>query len=189
MSDTPIDQMSPQEATAWLEQKSAAYESGKAPTDKPSNATEARARLDHLTADKAWSERYLKGGVAENREFKALTQMVADAKPGDRLEAVLAGQRHNNTMVETVSGDELSTSKLAVAVDGLREAGVADPDVLRQAINGFPVSRAEVAATQQLKAQRLGDAAWLQRYLGGGTVERREMTLINIILTSTIADA
>src|SRR5262245_10275350 len=155
MSETTpdISTMTPAEAGAFLERKSVEYQRSTAPPEKPSNSAEAQARLDHLVGDREWGKKLEAGDAEVNKEFHALTALAAEAQPGDRLEAVLAGQRHNSAMIEVVRDGELSTSKLASAVDGLREAGISDPAVIKQAIAGTPVTRAEVDATRQLKAQ------------------------------------
>ena len=77
MTDPPIHEMTSEQAGEFLARKSAEWKARTAPPEKPSNSTEAKARLDALTADKAWSERYLKGGVDEVRAAKELTTMVA----------------------------------------------------------------------------------------------------------------
>jgi hypothetical protein len=41
------------------------------PGAPPMNATEARTRLDTLTADKAWGERVMSGDVAAKKELAA----------------------------------------------------------------------------------------------------------------------
>lgn len=190
MTDVPIHEMSPEQATAKLAEMQAAHDARTAPpvpTDKPTDAAGARARLDHLTADKSWSERYLKGGVDETREFKELTAIVASADPAVRLDRVLAGEVHNNSVIETVSGDELSTSKLAIVVEGLREVGISD-EAIKEAINGGKNSAVIHRATQELKTKLFGDQAWVKRYLEGGQAERRQATLISIILSGEVAE-
>jgi hypothetical protein len=186
--NTPTHELSP---TAKLAELQAAYDArnaAPAPPDKPTDAAGARAKLDALTADKSWSERYLKGGVNEAREFKELTAMVASADPATRLERVLAGEIHNNSVIETVSGDELSTSKLAIAVEGLREVGISD-EAIKEAVNGGRNNAVIHRATQELKTRLFSDQAWVKKYLEGGAAERKQATLIAIILSGEVADA
>lgn len=186
--DIPIYELSPQAASERLADMQRAYDARTASPapDRPTDAAGARAKLDALTANKSWSERYLNGGVDETREFKELTAMVASTDPAVRLERVLAGEVHNNSVIETVSGDELSTSKLAIAVDGLREVGLSD-EAIREAISGGKNTAVIHRATRELKERLFGDPAWVKRYLDGGAPERRQATLISIVLNSEIA--
>ena len=67
-----------------------------------------------------------------------------------------------------------------------RDAGLTD-DVIHQAMRGSEVSevsRAEFMAAKALKSARLGDEAWVARWLKGGWNEGREMLLINTIVSS-----
>jgi hypothetical protein len=99
---------------------------------------------------------------------------------------VLAGTAER-PMIETVTDGQLSTGKLMSAVDGLREVGLSD-DVIREAINGGKNSAAIHRATQELKTKLFSDPAWLKRYLDGGAAERKQATLIAIVLNSEVAE-
>jgi hypothetical protein len=189
MTETPTDpwSMTPQEATAALQRMSEAYESRTAPPpDKPGNATEAKARLDHLVRDGEWGKKLEAGDADTNKEFHALTTFAAEAQPADQLDRVLAGTAER-PMIETVTDGQLSTGKLMSAVDGLREVGLSD-DVIREAINGGKNSAAIHRATQELKTKLFSDPAWLKRYLDGGAAERKQATLIAIVLNSEVAE-
>jgi hypothetical protein len=172
-------------ATAKLEAISAALHP--APPASPTTPTEARARLDHLTTDKQWAAKFEAGDADTRREFDTLTALVAEARPGDRLDDVLAGTA-TLPLIETVTAGQLPTIKLMSAVDGLREAGISG-DAIRQAVNGVKVSRIEYEAGKQLHAQRVSDAEWRKRLLAGDASARREMTLMSIVLSSEIAEA
>jgi hypothetical protein len=182
MSETPPDihSMTPQQATEFLAQKDAAFRASTAPPD-------ARARLDALAADPNFLKKLEAGDVATKQEFKALTERVANAEPGDRLDAALRGEV-NPGLIETTSVDNpLTTRKLASAVEGLREAGISD-DAIRQAINGGKDHPDVLRAVQELKARLFGDQTWVKRYLDGGALERKQATLIAIALNSGVAE-
>jgi glutamine synthetase len=84
-----------------------------------------------------------------------------------------------------VSG-QLNTRNRGDAVAGLRELGM-DNETVQQAIDGGAVSAHEVAMARQAKAMRLADSAWTTRYLAGGLAEKREMGLLNVILSGAAA--
>jgi hypothetical protein len=188
MSETPPDihSMTPQQATEFLAQKDAAFRASTAPTDKPTTATEARARLDHLVGDREWAKKLEAGDAEVNKEFHALTALAVDLRPADRLDAALRGEVSPGLIETTTADNPLTTRKLASAVEGLREAGISD-DAIRQAINGGKDHPDVLRAVQELKAKLFGDAAWVKRYLDGGAVERRQATLIAIALNSEVA--
>jgi hypothetical protein len=68
----------------------------------------------------------------------------------------------------------------------LRQLGLDDATVV-QAIDGAAVSPQEVAMAKMMKAAKLSDAAWTDRWLKGGLLEKSEMTKINVILRGAAA--
>jgi hypothetical protein len=79
MADEPqqeVFKMTPEQATARLEELSAAYR-GPAPSDKPGTPAEASARLRQLTNDPNWRDGFLNGTVQMRREFQELTALAA----------------------------------------------------------------------------------------------------------------
>jgi hypothetical protein len=188
VTDIPIHEMSPEQATAALaslQREWDAHNAAAAPPDKPTTAIEARAKLDTLTANKSWADKLEKGDVEVQKEFKTLTALAADLQPGDQLDRV-AGTAER-PMIETITDGQLSTGKLMSAVDGLREVGIND-EAIKEAINGGRNSAVIHRATQELKAKLFGDQAWVKRYLEGGQAERRQATLISIILSGEVAE-
>jgi hypothetical protein len=163
-----------------LDAMSAAFR-GPAPSATPSDAVGARARLDALSADPSYSKAFFSGDQAAVAEFNALTAQVANGNP--TLDA-LAGAKPAE--FEVTVGGELSSRNRADAVAGLRELGLDDASVT-QALDGAPVSEHEVAMAKMLKAAKLSDAAWCDRWFKGGLLERSEMTKINLILSGAAA--
>jgi hypothetical protein len=119
MTDTPaeipIHQMSPEQATAELDRMSAQL-AGPAPPETPTTPAEANARLTALTESKEWREKYLSGNKAAEREFKALTDLIAagDALPPGAIETV-------DAVSDTHAVSRAGYEKL---IDGLRDAGL-----------------------------------------------------------------
>src|SRR5262245_48829056 len=92
MSDTPIHELSPQEATERLAAMQRNFDARHTtrPPEKPATAADAKARLDHLTGDKEWARKLESGDADTNREFHTLAALAADAQPADQLDRVLA---------------------------------------------------------------------------------------------------
>jgi hypothetical protein len=186
---TPIHELSPEQATARLAEMQRAYDArtaSPAPPDKPSTAAEAKARLDHLVRDGEWSKKLDAGDADTHKEFHALTALAADLPPADRLDAALRGEV-NPGLIETTDADNpLTTRKLASTVEELREVGLSD-DAIREAIHGGSNTAAIHRAVGELKAKLFGDQEWVKKYLAGGAAERKQATLIAIILSGEVA--
>jgi hypothetical protein len=157
---------------------------GPAPSATPGDSIGAKARLSALAADPDWSKAFFSGDQAARAEFTRLTAQVAAGNP---TADALAGAKPSETFeLETTVAGQLNTRNRADAVAGLRELGLGD-DVVAQAIDGASVSPHEVAMARQAKAMRLSDKAWTDRYLAGGIAEKREMGLLNVILSGVAA--
>jgi hypothetical protein len=156
---------------------------GPPPAAIPTDTAGAKARLDALVKDPAWAKSYWEGNPAARREFSALTQKIANGNP---TQDALAAPPADNFTMETTFGGELNSRARADAVAGLREMGLDDATVT-QAIDGAPVSAQEVAMAKMMKVAKLSDAAWTDRWLKGGLLERSEMTKINVILSGAAA--
>jgi hypothetical protein len=168
--------LSPAEAAAKLQ----TMKTGGAPAPglaKPVNipalsAQQAAARLDELSRDEKWTERLLNGGVREQKELSALTEKKT--APADlKLETVFAHGVDAAPIFETTSGDELSTWKLGKVVADLRDDGLAD-DHIRELFAGEPISKELHDAARRLQQERFTDPEYVERYLKGGAVEKRE---------------
>ncbi len=110
--------------------------------------------------------------------------MAADAS--DRLENVLSETAQPQEFELTTPEAPLSTRQLQAGIDGLRDRGI-DDNVIRKIFSERKASKAEHAAIQEFKPQRMGDA-WVKRLLAGGHDERRELLLISAVLSPPVAD-
>ena len=113
MTDTP--NLTPEQATAKLAEMTAAYR-GAPPSDKPTDAAGARARLNHLASDKAWVDKLNAGDVAARGEFKALTEQVAGSTEPYAAEGELVNAIDNPHAMQRGLYDKLH--------EGLREQGL-----------------------------------------------------------------
>jgi hypothetical protein len=157
---------------------------GPPPAAIPTDTAGAKARLDALVADPSFAKSYWDGNVAARREVSELNQKIAAGNP---TADALAGAKAAETFeFETTVAGELNTRNRADAVAGLRELNLDDATVT-QALDGAPVSAQEVAMAKMMKVAKLSDAAWTDRWLKGGLLERSEMTKINVILSGAAA--
>jgi hypothetical protein len=58
--------------------------------------------------------------------------------------------------------------------------------VIRETLAGKEVTQAEHDAVKNLKAERMRDQAWVKEYMSGNGQHKRDMMLMNIVLTSSI---
>ena len=186
MTDTtdapaPVDvsEMTPDQATAFLAVMDAKLHPP--PPLNPSTPQDARRRLDALISDKQWAANWTAGHRAEAAEYARLSELADQADP-------VSDAINNNTtpepnLIQTLGPNELSTQNLASAVNTFRDAGLTD-EVINQAMRGGEVSRAELIAAKASKSARLGDEAFVARWLKGGWSEQREMLHINTIVSS-----
>jgi hypothetical protein len=149
-----------------------------APT-APSNPAEAASRLSELKADTAWRDRYLAGGVTEKREITALQEMLNKSDNPD-VDRAMAGVLDDGPF-------QRSSHMQMIGIAGmLRELGIRD-EVIRETLIGKEVTKAEHDAVARLKADRMRDHAWVREFLAGNGQHKRDMTLMNIVLTSPIS--
>jgi hypothetical protein len=80
MPDTPdVATLTPEQATAELARLTDQFR-GSAPAANPTTPAEAQARLNHLTSNREFAERFAKGDVKARREFDRLTQQIASGE-------------------------------------------------------------------------------------------------------------
>jgi hypothetical protein len=173
-----------EQATAALAAKAEAF--CKASTPTPTTpSTAARVQLDALSRSAEFRAKLDAGDPATRRQFSDLCAAVA---AGDAVaDALASGPEMPADHIETVVSGELSSNALRREVAALRDAGFG-ADVIKQVVEGgAPVSPAEREMATRYRAMRLGDAAWVDRYMKGGLAERREMTLISTILSGAAA--
>jgi hypothetical protein len=116
------------------------------------------------------------------REFVELTSAIASSS--SKTDAVLAGIPATGE-IETTTGMQLSRHKLQIEVDHLKSLGLSD-DLIRQAVDGAPVSASEKEMAKTAKRMRLDDEAWVKRYMANNFAERREMLPLNLILSAEV---
>jgi hypothetical protein len=141
-------------------------------------------RLNALKADPKWTQNLLAGGGAQVRE---LHEVLTAKAGGDAIGQIIDGTAKLPEF-ETLTNGELSTYKQMVAAAHLREIGVPDNSI-RQLLEGKPVSKAEYAAVAKLKADRMGDAEFVKKWLAGDRQAHIEMTQIGIVLAGGFKDA
>jgi hypothetical protein len=151
-----------------------------APPAPPTNAAEARVRLDGLVNNKDFGAKLLSGDVSANREFTDLQAMVEKGRVADQVEAALSGD----------IGDmpDSSLKEMAGAADMLRDMGF-NPLQVRETISGREASAAEVEMATRWKAQNLKSQEFQKRLLSGEPDAARQLMVANIILTSPLKKA
>jgi hypothetical protein len=144
----------------------------------PANATEAQARINTLTSDKAWTDRLLNGDRAALNEYQTLVGAVVDAGSADDVVAsVMAGSapKFGNSEQRQMAG----------TVDQFRELGISD-DVTKQFLSGQQVTPQEYQAVVALKRHLMSDPEYVESLLGGNVEAKRKMTTINVVLVNGV---
>jgi hypothetical protein len=147
-----------------------------APPAAPTNAVEARGRLDTLIADKDWGAKVLSGDTNANRELRDLHNMAA-GEDDSTITAAMSGN----------IGDmpDSSVKLMANTAAMLREMGISD-GATRQTLSGYEVSQAEFDAVTAWRSQRMKSPEFVKAYLSGEPDAVKQMTLANIVLSSGI---
>ncbi|MCK1542207.1 hypothetical protein IVA98_32935 [Bradyrhizobium sp. 160] len=148
----------------------------------PETEAAALARKAQLTADPKWRDEYLSGSPRHAKELSDLEAVIQKGNADPQTEMAIAG--------ELFDGIQPSGHLAAVgAAEMLREAGVRDTAVIRQVLTGEAVSAEEHAAATETKARLMANHDFAKRYVSGDGEARREMTLLNVILSSPIKGA
>ena len=153
-------------------------EAGAPPPPAPTNAAEAATRINELTADVAWRDRYLAGGVTEKREITALQEAIHKGDNPD-VDKAMAG------VLDDAPFQRSGHMQMIGAAQMLREVGIRD-EVIRETLTGKGVTQAEHDAVARLKAERMRDHAWTKEFLAGNGEHKRDMMLMNIVLSSSV---
>jgi hypothetical protein len=157
----------------------------KANTPTPTtDVGQARAAIESLSSSSEWRERFFRGDPQARREFGELTAKVV---AGDQTASALAGDplpaADTVELTGSVLGGRIPARALASEVASLRSAGISD-GAIAQLLDGHAMTPYEVEAVSRYKSLRLGDPEFTKRYLAGGWAERREMTLISMVLSA-----
>jgi hypothetical protein len=146
----------------------------KQPTVAPATPAEARARLDVLTKDREWSDRFLSGDPRARQDFKELTAKASEEH--DVTNPV-------DAPFQTTSGGELPPRAVAAWVGGMRELGVPD-GAITEVLEGKQFSAEQVATATHWKARQMRDPIWCAAYLAGDLECQRQMLVANAVITS-----
>lgn len=144
----------------------------------PATADEAATRLAAVQADPKWRDEYLSGSKAHAKELRDL-QAAADRERSTQSEMAVAGELYPGIQP---SGHLARVGTAAM----LRESGIGDDNVIRQVLTGQPVSAEEHAAAVEAKARLMRDSDFVAKYTAGDGEAKRQMRLINIVLSSPI---
>jgi hypothetical protein len=150
-------------------------------TDKVSpndTAIQAQGQLDALSSDPAWTERFFAGDVEARRQFGELT--AAAALRDDHANA-LADTPAPDSEWKVYGPNELPARDLATVIQDFRMQGIGD-GAISDLLAGRQLPKEEYIAAKQLQHMRLGDAEWVKRFMNGGAAERREATLMAMII-------
>jgi len=188
MPDTDVWNLTPQQASERLKAMSLAAPAVDlaAPVNIAAmSPTQARERLEGLKTNPEWQKQFLGGNGPQLREFSELSAKAAEA--GNRLEAAFAYDPQTAPPFETTYDGELNVWQLAKVVADLRADGLEDAHIQEMWANE-PIAKKWHDAARRLQQQRFADPEYLDRYLKGGAEEKREQTLIGIILGRPIAE-
>ena len=169
-----IHGMSAEQASVALARRSAAYQSSQ--TDNS-----AQAALDKFANDPTAGKKLFAGDVATTQELHRLTAAVAGSTGPDVLKHAIAPS--TGLGFDLTLPGQIPARDRAAAIDELRSSGIPD-GAIAEAFTGKQFTTEEVARARALKAQRMGDAEWTKRLMNGGYAERREFTLMSIILAN-----
>lgn len=147
----------------------------------PASSAEAAVALSQLAADPVWAAKLLKNSPAEVQQMRDLVAAKVGRPTDPNLDLIMVGDGEPQPFAP-VAESGLTVQDQAAAVIAFREAGLSD-GVIREVLTGAPVSKAEQDAARRLYADKTSDASgWVSRLLKGGAVEKRELTLLRIIL-------
>jgi hypothetical protein len=148
------------------------------PPAPPANATEARMRLDALTADKAWGDRFCNGDIAAKKEFSDLTSMIAGGGD-DVVSAAMSGN------IGEVPSSALKM--MAETAGMLREVGASEP-VIEQVLKGHKVTAQEYKLVEAEKARLMKSEAFVKDYMAGDPEARKRLLLCDIVISGGIRE-
>jgi len=148
----------------------------------PATGAEAATRLAELKADPKWLDAFLRGNSPEVAEFRRVSEIAQSDQKADALDKAVRG--------ELFDGPFQPSGHLAniAAAAALKEQGLEEA-VIRQALEGRPVTRAEFAAAEKAKASLMRNQSFVSQFLAGNGEQREIVTRLDIILSSPVEDA
>jgi hypothetical protein len=129
-------------------------------------ADQARAQIEALKANPEWVKRHLGGDHATREELARLHELTHTPAPGS-----------------IISGMPTAAAQNAEMADHLSTLFDISPGIMEEIRQGKPASLDEHRLAVGRKAARMSDPAWVNRYMTGDAEARREMWLLNSILT------
>src|SRR5262249_1369323 len=183
MSDPDAFSLTPEQATQALADRAAEFR-GPPPSANPTTPAEATARLDALRGDRDFYDKLMSGNADTRREFDRLNEL---ASRDNRLDAAMSENPEFPMMETTDAEHPLTTRELASVVESFREAGLAN-DVIKDVLEGKPVSAEERQAVQRFKNMRFGDSDWVRKLQACDHEAKREHLLMSSVLWRDVAD-
>jgi hypothetical protein len=164
----------PQEATAWLNQRAAEYAAEQAArAEAAQGKTDAEIRLSRLAKDPDFLRRYAQGEPAARREHEALTQEIA---AGDEVGSVNVGP------VEVVGEFGVRRSDLISEIDRLSRLGIPDEGVVKAITGDFTPEDIAWAQTELDKC--LATREWVDGLLRGDPKILHERTALCAVISA-----
>lgn len=140
---------------------------------------EAAAKLAELRGSQDWTAKFLAGNGPELAEYRKLSEIALNS--GDKITKAMAGMLDDAPFQDSAHMLNIGTASM------LREAGMGN-DVIRQVLSGGTVTQQERDAATQVKAKLMGNADFSKRYLAGDAEAKQQMTLLNIVLSSSVQE-
>jgi hypothetical protein len=172
--------MTPQEATQWLEQKTAEFVARRtAPVpsrEAIEDAYDAQVRLSALVNDPTWARRFSEGSFAERQEYQELQEIIAAGADESGM-SVRVGD------AEVVEGPHgIRRSDLFGALSDLNRVGIPVQGLERILDGNF--SDEDVAWAQQSLDRAMATPAWREALVSGDPTARHEMTAWSAVISS-----
>lgn len=169
------DQAAAAAASAAISQPAAA----RATPVIPSAPGDAAARLNDLKADPAWRDELLNGSASHLKEMRDL-QAIISRGGNPEVDKAIAG------VLDAAPFQTTKRMTMIGTAEHLREVGIGDANVIRQVLAGDSVTPEEHAAASETKARLMRDNDFVTRYTAGDGEAKRQMTLLNIVVSSPV---
>ncbi|RXG86496.1 hypothetical protein [Bradyrhizobium zhanjiangense] len=144
----------------------------------------ARDRLAELKADTKWRDAFVSGNGPQVSEFRRLSELAAKAT--DRtINDAIAGKAPSmdQIFIDPQMRDATQT------IEALRGMGIHEESVARSVLDGSAVSADERHQASIAKDRLMKDVDWTKKYLAGDGEARRQMGLLNVILTRSVKES
>jgi hypothetical protein len=181
-ADVDIWSLTPEQATAYLDQKSAQFEAqqtARVPTaeevESAESAYDAEVRLARLTADETWMRKYAEGSRAERAEYEQLTRMIAAAAAETGL-SIRVGD------VEVVEEGGISRASLFGVLSDLNKVGIPLEGLERILDGNF--SDEDVAWAERELDRGMATKEWTDALLRGDPTVRHEFTALCAVVSA-----